>query len=215
MSMRSCARPSSPTAHIAFCTLDEVLRPQILSMRLSFLPSAIRSGRAPGARITVALMAPRPVAVRAIGLRPNATRRGSGTAAAVQASFQPARFLRQHDRNHVANGIGKLGLARDQLLPFGVVFERALRQRTDENLQQFRIDAARGTFGGRRGGHGRLPGHSATGIVKRGDRGYGYWSFDSLTAFFLASSISVIAIRTSARVFRSGASRRACFSAVP
>jgi len=31
--MRSCASPSSPTAHIAFCTLDEVLRPQILIMR--------------------------------------------------------------------------------------------------------------------------------------------------------------------------------------
>src|SRR5690606_5666928 len=31
-SMRSCGRPSSPTAHITFCTLDDVLRPQILSI---------------------------------------------------------------------------------------------------------------------------------------------------------------------------------------
>src|SRR5690242_15495489 len=32
MSTRSCASPSSPIAHITFCTLDEVLRPQILIM---------------------------------------------------------------------------------------------------------------------------------------------------------------------------------------
>src|SRR5437764_2093097 len=35
MSIRSCASPSSPTAHITFWTFDEVLRPQILSMARS------------------------------------------------------------------------------------------------------------------------------------------------------------------------------------
>src|SRR5471030_1529919 len=34
-SIRSCARPSSPTAHMTFCTLMEFLRPQIFSMSLS------------------------------------------------------------------------------------------------------------------------------------------------------------------------------------
>jgi hypothetical protein len=28
--MRSCDSPISPTAHITFCTLDDVFRPQIL-----------------------------------------------------------------------------------------------------------------------------------------------------------------------------------------
>src|SRR5437868_1935804 len=31
-SIRSCATPSSPTAHIAFCTLMELRRPQIFSI---------------------------------------------------------------------------------------------------------------------------------------------------------------------------------------
>src|ERR1700693_1005368 len=35
-SMRVCSSLSSPTAHIAFCTLDEVLRPQILIIVVSF-----------------------------------------------------------------------------------------------------------------------------------------------------------------------------------
>src|SRR5665811_2311299 len=38
--MRVCSSPSSPTAHIAFCTLDEVLRPQILITASSFPFSA-------------------------------------------------------------------------------------------------------------------------------------------------------------------------------
>src|SRR5215470_8545931 len=40
--MRSCGSSSSPTAHITFCTLTEVFRPQILIMALPSLP---RDGR--------------------------------------------------------------------------------------------------------------------------------------------------------------------------
>src|SRR5262249_49811938 len=40
--MRSCGSSSSPTAHITFCTLTEVFRPQILIMAL---PSLARDGR--------------------------------------------------------------------------------------------------------------------------------------------------------------------------
>ncbi len=42
-----------------------------------------------------------------------------------------------------------------------------------------------------------------------------YCNCGSPSVFFLASSISVMAMRISARVFKSGASRSACFSAVP
>src|SRR2546430_15996612 len=40
--MRSCGSSSSPTAHITFCTLTEVFRPQILIMAL---PSLTCDGR--------------------------------------------------------------------------------------------------------------------------------------------------------------------------
>src|SRR5262245_1419395 len=42
ISMRVCSSPSSPTAHIAFCTLDDVLRPHILIIAASFLHSLWR-----------------------------------------------------------------------------------------------------------------------------------------------------------------------------
>src|SRR5262245_56645189 len=61
--------------------------------------------------------------------------------------FKPARFFRQHDRNAIADRIGELGLARDQLLLIGVVFKRSFGDRTYENFQQFRIDAVGGSFG--------------------------------------------------------------------
>src|SRR6185437_13345496 len=41
-SMRSCGRPSSPTAHITFCTLIELRRPQTFSMPAT--PAPLREG---------------------------------------------------------------------------------------------------------------------------------------------------------------------------
>jgi len=72
-------------------------------------------------------------------------------------SFQPARFLGQHDRYAVPDRVGELGLAGDQLLPFGIVFKRALGEGTDEDFQQFRIDAVGGPVGRRIGGYGEAP----------------------------------------------------------
>src|SRR5262249_30501663 len=66
-SMRSCASSSSPTAHITFCTLTEVFRPQTLIMAPPLLAgdgrlvvatnSSLRGGKkqdAPGARAAAA-----------------------------------------------------------------------------------------------------------------------------------------------------------------
>src|ERR1051326_9324419 len=45
-STRSCFSPSSPTAHITFCTFEEVLRPQIFSIQSSrFHGSSFRRER--------------------------------------------------------------------------------------------------------------------------------------------------------------------------
>src|SRR6266700_6280836 len=74
---------------------------------------------------------------------------------AARRSIELAGFLGQHDRNAVADRIGELGGARDQLLLGGVVFERALGQRADQDLEQLGIDAADGTVG-RCGGHAGL-----------------------------------------------------------
>src|SRR5438067_5661392 len=63
---------------------------------------------------------------------------------------QLARLVDQHDRNAVADRIGEPRLLADQLLRLAVVAQRRLGQRTDQNLQQFRIDLG-GFF------HGRLP----------------------------------------------------------
>src|SRR5437660_10906993 len=73
----------------------------------------------------------------------------------LNESIQPARFFGQHDRDAVADRIGELGGARDQLLLLRIVFERALGQRADQNFQELRIDAAGGALG--RGGHGANP----------------------------------------------------------
>src|SRR5208337_881906 len=43
----------------------------------------------------------------------------------------------------VADRIGEMSLAGDQLLALRVIFERRLGQRTDQNLEETRIDASR------------------------------------------------------------------------
>src|SRR5262249_8584847 len=65
------------------------------------------------------------------------------------ASIQLAGLLGQHDRDAVADRVGELGGARDQLLSLRVVFKRALGQGADQNLEQLGVDAAGGAFGGR------------------------------------------------------------------
>src|SRR3954452_23680275 len=62
-------------------------------------------------------------------------------------SIQPPRLFGQHDRNAVADRIGELGGARDQLLLLAVVFKRALGERADQDFEQLGIDAAGGTVG--------------------------------------------------------------------
>src|SRR6185312_12768583 len=122
--------------------------------------------------------------------------------------------FRQHDRNAVADREGELGAARDQLLPVGVVFERPLGQRADQDFQQLRIDRAGGRPVWRGGGHRENSVHA---LIPRARREHAspYCNGGSPSVFFLARSISVMATRISARVFRSGASSSACFSAAP
>src|SRR6516165_7855983 len=83
--------------------------------------------------------------IRRAGIAPDPARR----------SIQPARFFGQHDRDAVADRIGELGRARDQLLFLRIVFERTLGQRADQNFQELRINAAGGPLG--RGSHGATP----------------------------------------------------------
>src|SRR6516165_4921042 len=53
---------------------------------------------------------------------------------------QPPRLVDQHDRDAVADRIGEPRLLADQLLGFAVVAQRRLAQRTDEDLEQSRVD---------------------------------------------------------------------------
>src|ERR1700686_5759379 len=69
----------------------------------------------------------------------------------VEQSIQPAGFLGQHDRDAAADRISELGRTRDQLLLLGVIFQRTLGQRTDQDFKKLRID---GIGGG--GGHLKL-----------------------------------------------------------
>src|SRR5262249_50625175 len=57
-----------------------------------------------------------------------------------------------HDRNAVANRISELGRSRNKFLACRVVFERALRDRTDQNFQKLWINTAGGPVGGGHGG---------------------------------------------------------------
>src|SRR6476660_5091865 len=60
-------------------------------------------------------------------------------------------FLRQHDRDAVADRISKFCGTRDQFLPRGVKLQRTLGQRADQNFQKLWIDGAFKAFG--RGSH--------------------------------------------------------------
>src|ERR1700745_1677141 len=76
----------------------------------------------------------------------------------ANTSVEAPRFLRQHDRDAVADRVGELGGARDQLLLLGVVFQRRLCDRAHQELEQVGIDGLGGSVGWR-GGHGRTRGN--------------------------------------------------------
>src|SRR3954468_246492 len=122
-------------------------------------------------------------------------------------SIQLACLFGQHDRNAVADRIGELGGARDQLLLLAVVLERPLGERAHEDFEQFRIDARGGTVGC----HDRFRMMLLNVARLRAAKllQANYCSFVSPSFSLLASSISVSATRISARVFRSGASSMA------
>src|SRR5262249_2135402 len=100
MSMRSCASPISPIAHITFCTFDDVVRPQIFMVFLPISVIASEAKQSPPRRMC-----------RGDCFGVLRTPRNDS-----EKSLQPPRFLGQHDRNAVADRIGELGGARDQLL---------------------------------------------------------------------------------------------------
>src|SRR6516162_1658080 len=68
---------------------------------------------------------------------PSSGRRGLGRRLVVA---QTPRFVDQHDRDAVADRIGEPRLLADQLLGLAVIAQRRLGQRTDEDLEQPRID---------------------------------------------------------------------------
>src|ERR1700716_4732467 len=72
-------------------------------------------------------------------------------------------LFRQHDRDAIADRIGELCRARDQLLPCCVKLQRTLGQRADQDFQQFGIDGAFKAFG--RGGHGLVSGFVSDGLA--------------------------------------------------
>src|SRR5215469_8203965 len=59
------------------------------------------------------------------------------------ARLDLAGLVDQHDGDAVADGVGEPGLAADQLLRRRVIFQRALGQRADQDLQQLGIDLVR------------------------------------------------------------------------
>src|SRR6516164_8071924 len=63
--------------------------------------------------------------------------------------FEPAGFFRQHDGDAVADRIGELGGARNQFLLLGIIFERALGERADQNFEELTVDGAGGAVGRR------------------------------------------------------------------
>src|SRR5215472_8497150 len=68
---------------------------------------------------------------------PSRRRRGLGGQLVVA---QPPCLVDQHDRDAVADRVGEPGLLADQLLGFAVIAQRRLAQRTDQDLEQPRVD---------------------------------------------------------------------------
>src|SRR5215472_15984594 len=73
----------------------------------------------------------------ALTLAPSRRGRGLGRHLVVA---QPPGLVHQHDRDAVADRVGEPGLLADQLLGFAVVAQRRLAQRTDQDLEQPRVD---------------------------------------------------------------------------
>src|SRR5579871_617367 len=126
------------------------------------------------------------------------------TGSVLRKSIDRPRLFLQHDRNAVADRISKLGRVRDQLVVLLIPDQRLLGFGADQDLQQLGIRLLVRTVG-RRAVHGSDP--FEAGLASA------YCSGVSPGVLLLASSISVTAIKISARVFRSGASSMACFSA--
>src|SRR6476659_7204674 len=151
--MRSCGTPSSPSAHITFCTLTDVLRPQILIM---IFPSPTLSCPRKWACF-IARIVDVPPERREGPDHPPSRRMPPNK----MTSIEPTGFFRQHDRDAGADRIGELGSARDQLLLIRIVFERSLGHRADQDFEKLGIDAAGRAFGGR-SGHGAFRIYTAT-----------------------------------------------------
>src|SRR5579859_652480 len=64
------------------------------------------------------------------------------------AISQLAGFFWEHDGDAVADGVSQTRRAADKLALFTIVFQHAVGHRTDQDLQQSRIDLNTGTFGG-------------------------------------------------------------------
>ena len=62
---------------------------------------------------------------------------------AAALSIKRARFFRKHDRDAIADRVGKLGRPRNEFLILRVVFEGRLGARTHQDFQQPRIDPGR------------------------------------------------------------------------
>src|SRR5262245_63816430 len=137
MSMRSCGSLSSPTAHITFCTLIEFLRPQILIIHTTPWRCARRT--APCGRPS--------------GTNHERCQEGNHEGCPTRSGqslclLQRPRFLRQYDRDAVADRIRQFCRAGNQLLLLGIVFQRALGEGADEDFQKLWINAAGGSIGG-------------------------------------------------------------------
>src|SRR5215218_5883421 len=143
--MRSCGTPSSPSAHITFCTLTEVLRPQTLIM--SFPSPTLSCPHSRACRIA-----------RIVDVPPGSrecriTHSSRRMTPKKMTSIEPTGFFRQHDWDAGSDRIGELGRTRDQLLLTRIVFEWSLGHWADQDFEKLGIDAAGRALGGSTG-HG-------------------------------------------------------------
>src|ERR1035437_4127785 len=98
-------------------------RPRAIAASSSALPSVVPTTVASAGRT------PRvaPVAMTSVTIGPgvmtrtNVISRNAAKSCKFISVLQSSRFVGQHDRDAIADRIGELGRARDQLLPLGVV----------------------------------------------------------------------------------------------